>query len=675
MDFALNPVFAQLAVAPDIQTGLAIIEEAAQTDVTVGVADAFLGTIEPSDSELGADLRARTERLRGGLNLIERGHQLAEVHRLFQTRFTDDSWGRVRGTLVRIRELSALGVPNPAQVAALETKMGFQLSLDPTAIATRTAELARLFTEVTLPIPDSFHDLPPNQQQALKILGKAMLLLEAPYRLQMTPHGDQFERLVMETPALAPLRPYYLRWATIFDMTRSELCEGGAHRYYGFLPGMEKVTRPPGGGMYPPDMTADLFAKLVPKDSPLAKEMRVIFQYQNDRLIAVPFSEAYAEWLTPAAKLLEEAAELFENDLPEMADYLRVTANAYRTNDFTAVDIAWVRLKAETLDLNVAPVEQNTDKIRAMIAHFAGFLQIRNKKADAELTALKNAFAELEERLPIPDEYKLPPAKRIPLPVSAVQSLFAVGDGTSGEYPAVAYNQPNNAQVRREVGKRIVLMENLEAARQHTPQAAKLADLAIDPRYRHLVTTRAGEWWVRFHELSHGHGVEFLLRDPETSSRQALEDIYGTLEELKADLTAIHDAKEAVAMGLISQDILNEIYVTYVVWSLNKLRKGEAEDHARGNLVALNFLQDRGAIIIDPETGVIDFNFEKYAQAASEATRTLILFKGDGDKEGANAFFAKYGTKLPLGLKTIFDAMKDWPVDVVFHYAFENELN
>ena len=625
---AVSPIFAQLAGAETFEAGLAILDGAADVAVTLSVADAFLGVSGEQDAQLGEALREKIAGLRGGQNLIERGHTLAATHALFRARLTNDAWGQVRERLLRFEELRAAGVPNPEAVARVEQKMGFKLNLGFAAIAARAKELKKLFTIAELPIPDKYYDLHPNQQEALKLIGKAMKLLEVPQRLQYSPDADVFERLVMETPVLKPLRPYYIRFAGVFDFARGKLVRKKDHNYYGFLPGMEKVTRPPGGGMYPAGMTLGEFRKFVPEGSPLDQEQRVIFRFdESGQLVAVPYSQAFAEWLEPAAKLLEEAANLLEENLPEMANYLRVTANAYRTNNFIAVDEAWVRLKAETLDLDLAPVEQNADGLRTTLSQFGGMLQIRNRQTDKELDPLKEAFPLLEARLPVAEQYRLPEAERKAPTISSVLNIFATGECTNGIYPARAYNQPNNEAVRRDVGIRVVLMENVGDARDDTNlQTLELADLAIDFRFRSLVTARGGEWFVRFHELAHGHGAQYLIRDSKITSRTALGDIYGSLEELKADMTGIHDAKEAVALGLISEEILHEIYVSYLAMALTKLRRGWTEDHARGNLVALNFLQARGAITIDPETGVINFDFDKYGQAVSELSGMLITF-------------------------------------------------
>ena len=579
----------------------------------------------------------------------------------------------------RTRELETQGVPNAQDVAALERTLGFHLNLDPAAIEARAAELKKLFTEVTLPIPQAYHDLPDHQQQALILIGRAMRYLNVPFRIQCNADGEIFEKL-METPALAPLRPFYLRWGGIFDLTRSELVIKGEekdHIYYSFLPGMEQITRSPGGGMYPTDIkTKNDFHKYVPKDSALTKEMRVIFKYDaQGQLVAIPYSQVFAEWLVPAAKLLEEAATLLETDLREIASYLKVAANAYRTNDFTSSDESWVQLQADSIDMDLNPVEQYADKVRHSIAQFAALIQIRNTQVDAELAVLKSTFSELEELIQVPDQYNLPADQRNPPRVSAVKAIYATADSASGEIIARAYNRPNDEKVRKEKGKRIVLMENIGRIRDESTEFQILIQLAISPKYRHLVTPKGIKYFVRYHEIAHGNGVEYVVDKQDTTSREALGKIFGSLEEFKADITGLHNAKQMVKMGKLSEDLLHQMYVSYVARCIGVLRKGLAEDHVAGALGALNAFQEKGAISIDPTTGLTDFYFEKMDEAVSQLCGTFIIFKGDGDKAGADGFYAKYTSSVPTGLEHILRAMQNLPCDIMMHFAFEELLN
>lgn len=573
--------------------------------------------------------------------------------------------------IARAAELQKQGVPNAVEVALLESKWKFKLNLDPEMIEAKAKELEKLFNRVKLPIPPSFESLPGHQQQALLKMGEAIRYLDVPYRLQSNTAGDVFERLVMQTPALAALRPYYLRFAGVYN----HLKPNDQHRVSSFLPGMEHIQRYEGGGFYPNGMTLEEFHKHIPEGSALDKEMRVVFEWDDaGKLVAIPFSEKYKEWLLPAADLLDEAANLLDENAPSMAAYLRTSAKAFRDNDYPANDRAWVALNDPRLEADIGAVEQYADELRGYMAQFTGEIQLKNPEREAMLAALKQAFPQFEERLPVEEEYKRPMAERIAPPVDVVDNLFATADAVAGQGIAVAYNRPNAEDIRAK-GVRIILMNNIFEARTKDAVGKKLTQLALDPSQRHLATSEAGVLAVFFHEEAHGNSTEYVVGHPDKPATQSLGPVGRSLEELKADIVGLHNAKTAFELGLISEELLHQIYVSYVRKDIGILRKGTAGAHARGTLVALNYLQEQGAIAIDPETGMTRVDLEKMPEVIAEFSKTLIHFKGNGDRKGAEAFYEKYGSKTPAGLDFIYKKMSALPIDTIVEYEFEELLN
>ena len=82
------------------------------------------------------------------------------------------------------------------------------------------------------------------------------------------------------------------------------------HPFYGG----EKM--PAGAGFYPKDLTkADFDAYLAanPGQKEALTSGYTVVKRQGDRLVAVPYSVEYRQWLEPAAKLLEQAAARTSN--------------------------------------------------------------------------------------------------------------------------------------------------------------------------------------------------------------------------------------------------------------------------------------------------------------------------------------------------------------------------
>jgi len=302
----------------------------------------------------------------------------------------------------RVGALQAFGIPNALEVAQVEQKMGFQLNLDPAAIEARAKELEGLFYRVQVPVPQTYYDLPEDARKAFILIGKAMKLLDPPYRIMSNPFGEVFEEMVMGTPAFASLRPYYTRFAGVFDFLRPR-----EHTPYGFLPGMENVARPEGGNLYPQGMTLDDFRKFVPEGSPLDLDYRVLFREDKEKgLVTIPYSQAFARWLSPAADLLEKAAKLLEKDFAHMAGYLRTAVQAFRANEFEKNDRAWVRLTEERMDMVVGAIEDYMDGLRGALTQPSGALLLESKDPifEERVRNLRKAFPRFEKSLRIEEE-------------------------------------------------------------------------------------------------------------------------------------------------------------------------------------------------------------------------------------------------------------------------------
>ena len=97
--------------------------------------------------------------------------------------------------------------------------------------------------------------------------------------------------------------------------------------------------RPPGAGFYPEDLSADDFRAWIaahPKDRAAFESLTTVIRRRGEELVAVPYSEAYAEHLKPAAAALREAAGLTQN--PSLRTFLRSRAKALLSDDYYRSD-------------------------------------------------------------------------------------------------------------------------------------------------------------------------------------------------------------------------------------------------------------------------------------------------------------------------------------------------
>src|SRR6185503_17492186 len=102
---------------------------------------------------------------------------------------------------------------------------------------------------------------------------------------------------------------------------------------------------PPGHENFPKDITQkeidDYVAAHPDRKADIYNPLTVI-KRQGSGLVAVPYHVEYREWLVPAAKALRDAAAL--SDDKAFANYLRLRADAFLSDDYYPSDVAWVDL-------------------------------------------------------------------------------------------------------------------------------------------------------------------------------------------------------------------------------------------------------------------------------------------------------------------------------------------
>ncbi|MGI9541988.1 MAG: dipeptidyl-peptidase 3 family protein, partial [Cyclobacteriaceae bacterium] len=102
--------------------------------------------------------------------------------------------------------------------------------------------------------------------------------------------------------------------------------------------------KPKGANFYPADMTVEEF-----EQSDLADKNSLYTFLRRDaagQLETIPFHQYFAEQVSRAAELLEDAAGLAE--APGLKKYLILRAEALRTDEYKESDLAWMDMKDNT---------------------------------------------------------------------------------------------------------------------------------------------------------------------------------------------------------------------------------------------------------------------------------------------------------------------------------------
>src|ERR1044072_1727418 len=231
-----------------------------------------------------------------------------------------------------------------------------------------------------------------------------------------------------------------------------------------FIDGVPRK-KPVNANYYPDDMTKDEFDSWVQGLSETDKQKATGFFYlirrgPDRKLTIVPYSEAYKEYLAPAAALLREAAALTTN--ASLKNFLNKRADAFASDDYYESDVAWMELDSP-IDVTIGPYETYEDELFSYKAAFEAYVTLRDDAETAKLARFSGHLQELENNLPFDPKYRNPKPGAAS-PIRVVNEVFASGEGNSGVQTA-AYNLPNDERVVKEKGSKRVMLKNVQDAK------------------------------------------------------------------------------------------------------------------------------------------------------------------------------------------------------------------
>ena len=545
--------------------------------------------------------------------------------------------------------------------------VGMVLASASQELATKVPDLAQLQKMTARFVPTELNvdigNLSVGDHRALVKLIEAARLIDDIFMTQYW-SGDRalYAKLQKETSPLGKARLHYF-W--INKSPWSELDGNTA-----FIPGVPEH-KLPGANFYPESMTKEQFEtwlKTLPEDQQKQATgfFTIIRAEGKHGFKIIPYSEAYKEDLTRAAKLLNEAAALTDN--ASLKHFLTTRAAAFLSNDYYESDVAWMDLDAP-LDITIGPYETYNDEIFGYKASYEAYVNVRDDEESTKLAAFARDLQEIENNLPMDPKYRNPKIGA-QAPIRVVNEVMDAGDGNHGVQTA-AYNLPNDERVVAEKGSKRVMLKNVQQAKfqqilipisKRVLAADEQADVNFDAFFTHILT----------HELCHGLGPhQITLNGKPTTPREQLKELYSAIEEAKADATGLFALQymidHAQAMGLdsvLKPDANSDkrLYTTYLASSFRTLRFGLGEAHGKGMAMQVNYLIDKGGFVARPD-GTFAVDYAKIKDAVRDLTHDLLTVEAEGDYAGAKKMLDTLGVLRPE-FKQALDKLGDIPVDI-----------
>ena len=419
---------------------------------------------------------------------------------------------------------------------------------------------------------------------------------------------------------------------------------------------------PAGAGFYPADMPKEEFEQWItihPKDkAAFTSGYTVIRRTDDGGLKAIPYHVEYAEYLKPAAKLMQEAAAISEN--ANLKRFLELRAKAFLTDDYFESELAWMDLDGP-IEIAIGPYEVYDDGLFGYKTAYESFVTVKNPEESAALAKYKDFLKDMEKNLPVAENYKNY-TRGFASPIAVTYQVHGGGDNENG-VQTIAFNLPNDERVREAKGAKKVILNNVLGAK-YDRILAPIGERVLVADQAKLT---AKKWMgnnTLFHELSHSLGPGTIEVGGATTTVNAqLKDLASGLEEGKADVMGAYNILYMMKRGELDIAEKEAFLATYFSGKFRSMRFGTGAAHAKGAAFQYNYYREVGAAEWLPKEKRYKLNFEKLEQAISDLTGKVVVIQGNGNYGEAKTFLDTY---LPLdaAAKTVLGNLDDIPYDI-----------
>lgn len=499
-----------------------------------------------------------------------------------------------------------------------------------------------------------------NDKLILKKLVKASELLDTIYWLQTSKYGlhlrDSLARIKNDGQA-TKLFTLINRNAGPYELLNDYAMYAGDVPYYG------------GEEFYPRAMTAEQFDAYIKKLSKKQQEefmspYTVIREDGKGGYTAVPFHKEYKKYITPIAKLLRECAKLSDNK--SFSKFLTLKAKALETDNYFDADVAWIDMEGSKFDIVFGPFETYADEIKGVKAKYEASIEVIDQEESKKLEVYKKYLKDMEENLPVPDEYKSE-VKGLTAKFVIVRDIIRKGEAIAG-YQAVATNLPNDPVVHEKKGTKKTFWKNMFAARFNViikPVSMRLIDLS----QQEYLSDEGFFLDVLMHEICHAVGPRTVKvgTNKGMAANASIGPNYSPLEENKADMAGLHSLSMLIDKNVIDKSMERKVFVSFLGSLFRSVRFGLNEAHGKAAAIELNYLWKNGGILYNKDSQKWSVDFANIHEGIKKLTAELIILEGNGDGKAVQEFFDRW-TYMTPELQSSLDQVKDIAIDVLPDY-------
>ena len=273
----------------------------------------------------------------------------------------------------------------------------------------------------------------------------------------------------------------------------------------------------------------------------------------------------------------------------------------------------------------------------------------------------QSMMQELEDNLPEDKKYKNNNVK-MNTPIKVIELVCTGGD--VGGCQTIAFCLPNDEKVTREHGSKLVLLKNVSSAK-HELIMVPISKETVCEDQVDLVNFESFFTHTLCHECCHSIGPHDLPNGK--TVRNSMEECYSAIEEAKADIVGLWALQYLMDKGMISKDLEQSIYVSFMVGAIRSIRFGLDEAHGKGLAVQFNYLLTKKAFLYDENEKKFRVDFDNVKKHVQDLAGIILTLQGDGDKQGAKQLLDEHGI-ISENLQQCLQRLQDVPVDIAPEY-------
>lgn len=389
-----------------------------------------------------------------------------------------------------------------------------------------------------------------------------------------------------------------------------------------------------GANFYPHDVTT-LEIEKAAKEDPAILSPYTVVERQDGKLKAVPYHIKFQDQLKKISQIIEEAASISETSA--FKKYLKVTASALLNGDYDKIHSTWMETRSN-INFLIGPIEYYDDRLFSKKRSYQASVGILNKDKIERATEIKNVlYINAKDNIALSHHSLLDTEK--------VQVLVTDGVALGGFLARVLFSGeyfPNDFDLLRKTGVKIVFYNSslkLKFEKLHFPIFKSIFSKEFQKSYSKELLLEATFLYIVLYELAR------QLHHFDNADDRLL-DLYPTIDEGNASVSAIQHCKHLLTKGVIDQKMLEALMIIHICWMFSDwvaVKNNPAmTGYVQGSTIALNFYFKSGAL---HETGGISWpNFPKMFFEIERLSDILARVLTSDNRDQANEFIHKFGS-------------------------------